>query len=192
MPMRAPLLAAAALALAACAGQPDYFLLPAPQPAARVAAPVGSIAVAEISLPAYAEAMEIAVMTGPGSAVADRQALWADTPRRALTRHLVAALDDRLNARVAAEPWPGYDPAGYRIEVIADRMIGTPGAEVEFAGQFIVVSPESGRVVATERFRVVTPVAGEDNAALMSAHARAVEVLADRIVARITGRAPAA
>ncbi len=63
--MRASLLAVAALALAACAGQPDFFLLPSPQPVAQRASPVGSIAVAEISLPAYADAMEIAVLVDP-------------------------------------------------------------------------------------------------------------------------------
>lgn len=187
--MRAPLLAAAALALAACAGQPDFYLLPPPQPVTQRASPVGSIAVAEISLPAYADALEIAVLVAPGTATADRQALWADTPRRALTRHLIASLEARLNARVIGEPWPGYDQPAMRIEVIADRLIGAPGAGLDFAGQFVVVAPESGRVVATERFRVTAPVAGEDNAALMAAHARAVEDLADLIVARITGRA---
>jgi uncharacterized lipoprotein YmbA len=189
MMMRAPALAAlAALALAACAGNPDFYLLPPPQEVTRQASPVGSISVAGISLPAYADAMEIAVLVAPGTATADRQALWADTPRRALTRHLIAALEARLNARVAAEPWPGYDQPARRIEVIADRMIGAPGGGLEFAGQFIIVAPESGRIVATERFRVTTAAEGDGPAALLVAHARAVEALADRIVARITGR----
>jgi ABC-type uncharacterized transport system auxiliary subunit len=59
---------------------------------------------------------------------------------------------------------------------------------LEFAGQFIIVAPESGRIVATERFRVTTAAEGDGPAALLAAHARAVEALADRIVARITGR----
>lgn len=187
----APLAAAVTLALAACAANPDYYLLPPPQPAARMSSPVASVAVAEINLPAYADALEIAVLATPGSASLDRSALWADTPRRALTRHLVAALEARLAARVAAEPWPGFDQAGLRVEVIADRMIGAPGGAVEFAGQYIIVAPESGRIVAIDRFRVVAATGGEGNAALLAAHGRAVEELADRIAARITGRAPA-
>ena len=186
--MRASLLAAAALALAACAGQPDFYLLPSPQPVARQASPVASIAVADISLPAYVEAMEIAMLVGPGVATADRGALWADTPRRALSRHLIAALEARLDARVIGEPWPGYDQPAMRVEVIADRLIGAPGSGVEFTGQFIIVAPESGRIVAAERFRVTTTIEGEGPAALVAAEARAVEGLADRIVARITGR----
>ncbi len=75
-----------------------------------------------------------------------------------------------------------------RIEVIADRLIGAPGSAVEFSGQFIIVAPESGRIVATERFRVTTAIEGDGPAALLAAEARAVEALADRIVARITGR----
>ncbi len=187
----APLAAAAALALAACAGQPDLFLLPPPAPAAQQSSPVGSVAVAEISLPSYAEALEIAVLTGPGSAVAERHALWGDTPRRALTRHLVAALDTRLGARVLADPWPGYDQPGYRVEVFTDRLIGAPGGVVEFTGQFVIVAPESGRVVSTERFRISTPVADGGNTALMAAYAVALDDLADQIAARITGRARA-
>src|SRR5690606_7963087 len=189
MKMLRPLALAATLMLAACAGQPDYFLLPAPEPAVRQASPVGTLAVAEVSLPAYADAMEIAFLVSPGTATSERQAIWGDTPRRALTRHLVAALEARLNARVLADPWPGYDQPGLRIEVFADRMIGAPGGGLDFAGQFVVVSPDSGHVTATERFRITVPAAGEGNAALMTAHARAVEELADQIVARITGRA---
>ena len=55
--MRAPLLLAV-LTLAACTGAPDYYLLPPPQPAARASSPVGSIAVADLSLPTYANALE--------------------------------------------------------------------------------------------------------------------------------------
>ena len=187
-----PLMIAAALALGACAN-PDYYLLPPPQPVARLAAPVSSIAVAEISLPAYAEALEIATLAGPGAVTLNKNALWADTPRRALTRHLVAALEARLRARVGTEPWPAFDGPGLRVEVIADRFVGAPGGTVEFAGQYIVVDNDSGRITASDRFAIAVPTGGGGYEALMAAHARAVEQLADMIAARITGRAlPAA
>ena len=61
--MRAPPLAALALALAACSGQPDYYLLPQVAPTARQASPVGGVVVADLGLPAYVSALEIASLT---------------------------------------------------------------------------------------------------------------------------------
>jgi uncharacterized lipoprotein YmbA len=188
--MRAVLLAAV-LALAGCSAHPDYFLLPPPAAVARQPSPAASVAVAELSLPSYAEALEIATLTGPGQLDLVKNALWADTPRRALTRHLVAALEARLGGPVLTEPWPGFDPPARRVEVIVDRMIGAPGGGLEFAGQFVVVAPESGRLLAAERFALSVPPQGEGYPGLLAAHGRAVEQLADRIAARIAGR-PAA
>lgn len=185
--MRRALLALSLALLAGC-GDPAYFLMPPPQDAARQATPAGSIAVADISLPAYAEAIEIAELVGPGELALAKNALWADTPRRALTRHLVAALEARTGAAVGTEPWPAFDAPGLRVEVIVDRMIGAPGGGLDFAGQFIVVAPGSGRMVASDRFAIAVPPQGEGYPGLLAAHARAIELLADRIVARLSGR----
>ena len=135
-----PCLLAAALALAACA-TPDYYLLPPAPAAARQASPVRTIVVADLNLPAYAGALEIAELTGPDTLRLAKRSLWADTPPRALTRHLAAALEARLGAEVATEPWPGFDSPGLRVEVTVDRMIGAPGTGLEFAGQYAVVAP---------------------------------------------------
>ena len=189
--MRVVLLAAV-LALPACGGDPDYFLLPPPADAARQTS-AGSIAVAEISLPSYAEAMEIAALVGPEQLDLDERALWADTPRRALTRHLVAALESRLGGPVLTEPWPGFDPPARRVEVIVDRMVGGPGSGLDFSGQVVIVAAESGRVIAADRFAIAVAPQGDGYAGLLAAHARAIEILADRIAARISGRSvPAA
>ena len=190
MSMRFPPLLAVALALAAC-GSPAYYLLPTPQPGPSRAAPVGSIVVAELSLPAYADALEVATLTAPGTLELPKASLWADTPRRAMTRHLAAALDDRLAARVGTEPWPGFDSPGLRVEITVDRMIGSLDGSLDFAGQYFLVAPASGRIVALERFAFALPPQGEGYPALMTAHARALDRLADHIAARITG-APAA
>lgn len=183
-----PAVLAAAVMLAACA-DPDYYLLPPPQPAAGVAAPVSSIVVAEMNLPTYVDALEIASQTEDGAVRIDTEALWADTPRRALTRHLVAALQTRLDAEVAVDPWPGFDRADVRIEVAADRLIGAVEGPLEFSGQYAVVEPESGRIVAIDRFHIDVPQQGEGYAALLTAHGIAVDRLADVIAARLAGRA---
>lgn len=179
---------ASALLLAACA-DPDYYLLPPPRPAAEVAAPVSSIVVAEMNLPTYVDALEIASQTEGGAVRIDTGALWADNPRRALTRHLVAALQARLDAEVAVDPWPGFDRAEVRIEVAADRLIGAVAGPLEFSGQYAVVEAESGRIVALDRFRIDVPPQGDGYGALLAAHGVAVDRLADIIAARLAGRA---
>lgn len=181
-----PCLAAAALALAAC-GEPDYYLLPPTPASARQASPAGTIAVADLALPAYAGALEIATLTAPGTLTLSKRSLWADTPQRGLTRHLAAALEARLGVDVGTEPWPGFDAPGLRVEVTVDRMIGAPGGGLDFAGQFAVVAPSSGRIVAFQRFAIAVPPQGEGYPGLMAAHARAIEALADRIAASIGG-----
>jgi uncharacterized lipoprotein YmbA len=185
MSMRFLPLLAVALALAAC-GTPAYYLLPTPQSAPSRAAPVGSVVVADLSLPAYADALEVATLSGPGTLELPKRSLWADTPRRAMTRHLAAALDDRVSARVGTEPWPGFDAPGLRVEVTVDRMIGALDGSLDFAGQYFLVGPTSGRVLALERFALVVPPQGPGYPGLMAAHARALDLLADRIAASIT------
>lgn len=174
---------AAALMLTGCAGRPDYFLTP-PVASAPPVGSAGSVAVADMSLPAYAETVEIAVLTDTGAVRLSKDALWADTPRRALTRHLVAALQARLNAQVATEPWPAFDPPSLRLEVFVDRMIGAPEGPFQFSGQYVIVSPTSGRVVSSDRFAVAL-TAAPGYQGLIDAHARAVESLADEIAARL-------
>ena len=186
--MRATLGLLAALVLAGCGGNPDYFLLPPPQSAARAASPVGSIVVADLSLPAYANALEIASLTAPGVVGLNKTNLWADTPQRALTRHLAGALGERLRARVGTEPWPGFDDPGLRVEVTVDRLIGSENGGLDFAGQYVLVSPASGRITGFDRFAIAVPPQGAGYPGLLAAHARAIDLLADRIAATITGR----
>lgn len=182
-----PCLFAGALAgLAGCA-QTDYFLLP-PQDAATRATSAPSIAVADISLPSYADALEIAVLTETGSVTLSKSALWADTPRRALTRRLIADLQARLGGTISAEPWPAYDSPAYRLEVIVDRMIGAPEASLSFLGQYVLIGRDSGRITASERFAITVPPQGPGYAGLMAGHAKAIDTLADQIAARLGGR----
>lgn len=182
-----PALALLALLLAAC-GAPAYYLLPPPAAAARQGSPAATIVVADIAVPTYVDALEIASLTGPETVDLAKKSLWADSPRRALTRHLAAALDERLAARVGTEPWPAFDSPGLRVEVIVDRMIGAPGGTLDFAGQYAIVTA-NGTMRAFDRFALAVPVAEGGYPALMAAHATAMDRLADRIAASIGGRA---
>lgn len=173
----------ALLALAACT-RPDYYLTPPPAASARAAGSAGSLAVADMNLPTYADAIEIAVQDETGAVKLMPNALWADTPRRALTRHLVAALQARIPGQISTEPWPAFEAPALRLEVFVDRMVGSPEGPFEFAGQYVIVSQDSGRIVASDRFDL-SSVAGPGYQGLVDAHARAVEALADAIAARL-------
>ncbi len=175
----------AALALAGCAS-PDFYLMPPPQaPSARLTSPVSTISIAEMNLPSYADAIEMARLTEAGVLQLDDSANWADTPRRALSRHLAAALEARLTARVTTEPWPGFDSPGLRIEVTVDRLVGSPETAVEFTGQYVIIVPESGSIYLSDRFSIVANVATPGYVGLADAHGSAVDQLADRIASRI-------
>lgn len=185
-----PLSSLALLAALAACGPTDYYLLP-PEAAAGPARASGvSLAVADIDLPAYAGAIEIAALDTGGAVRLEERSLWADAPGRALTRHMVAALQRRLGGQIAADPWPAYDPPALQLRVIVDRMIGAPDAPLDFSGQYILVS-SSGRIVSSDRFQITVPPRGQGYAGLLADHARAVELLADQIAARIS-RAPGA
>jgi uncharacterized protein len=184
--LRPGLAAALLLVLAAC-GQPSYYLLPATQPAPSRPAPVGSVLVSDIDLPAYAAALEVATLTDTATLELPKRSLWADTPQRAMTRHLAAALDDRLTARVGTDPWPGFDAPGISVAVTVDSMIGALDGSLDFAGQYALVAPGSGRVLALERFHLTVPPQGQGYPGLLAAHARALDLLADRIAASMTG-----
>ena len=67
-------------------------------------------------------------------------------------------------------------------------MIGAPGGGLDFAGQYSIVAPDSGRITAFQRFSISVPPQGEGYPGLLADHARAIESLADRIAASITGR----
>lgn len=174
----------ALLALTACS-DPDYYLLPPPAPAAQTGSAGASLAVAEITLPTYAEALEIATVGETGAVELDKNALWADEPRSALTRQLARALQARLRGPVGTEPWPGFDGPALRVEVQVDRLIGSPEGVLQFTGRYVIVAPTSGRIAASDGFAYRVPVEGVAYPGLLAAHARAVDTLADEIAARI-------
>ncbi|WP_424931557.1 PqiC family protein [Amaricoccus macauensis] len=182
--------AALALLLSACSG-PDYYLMPAQsQPAIRGAAPTRSVVVTDISLPAYAEALEIATLEDNGAVKLQGNASWGDEPRRGFTRHLAAALALRLGSQVGTDPWPAFaDEPDYRVEVTTDRLIGREGGTVDFEGQYFILRVASGSIAYSGRFDIEVPVSGPDTVDFVEAHGRAVEILADQIATRIAGRA---
>ena len=69
-------------------------------------------------------------------------------------------------------------------------MIGARDGGLDFAGQYAIVAAGDGRLTAFDRFAITVPPQGEGYPGLLAAHARAIDLLADRIAATITGRRP--
>ncbi len=170
---------------AGCGADPVYYLLPPPRDAAQVQAEAASILVAEIGLPRYAEAEEIAVLRESGEVEVNKDALWADSPRRALTRHIIAALQARLDAEIGGEPWPELDRPDLRLEVVVDRMIGGTDGMLRLTGAYTVTALDSGGIVGSDRFAVTVPIPGDTYPALLAAHGRAFDELADLLAPRL-------
>ena len=183
---RLALLGLAALLLAACA-KDDYYLLPPPAAPNHAPAASGSVSVSDFGLPTYADAAEIATLSRDGSVALGYHSLWADLPRRALTRHFIAALQQRLGGIVSSEPWPGFDTPSVRVDVQVDQVIGAADQPFRFGGQYILVNPSSGRVLASRRFAYTLTSRAQGYRGLLASHAEAIDRLADDIAARIAG-----
>ena len=70
-------------------------------------------------------------------------------------------------------------------------MIGAQDGGLDFAGQYaIVAAVERPHHRASTASPSAVPPQGEGYPGLLAAHARAIELLADRIAATITGRPP--
>jgi uncharacterized lipoprotein YmbA len=177
------LLTLAALALSAC-GRPDYFLTPPPMTPDRPPVRVSSLAVADLGLPTYAESVEIAVQSPTGEVTLDEDALGPTPPAALSPATSSPPSRPAFPARSPPSPGPPSTPPALRLEVAVDRMIGTPGGPFTFSGQYVIVSPESGRITASDRFAITLP-AGAGSQGLVNAHARAVERLADQIAGRL-------
>ena len=70
-------------------------------------------------------------------------------------------------------------------------MIGAPGRQPRLRRPVRHRRPGLGQHPAFDRFAITVPPQGEGYPGLIAAHARAIDLLADRIAAGITGRRPA-
>lgn len=172
------------MALAACSGSPDrYVVPPTPDEGSRIAIAYGTVAVREISLPSYAASEEIHVRMPDGALRSSADVLWADDPTRAMTGEVAGMLSRITGAQVAAEPWPFFDRARATVEIRVTDMFAEDGGPFRLSGQYFVV-PESGGRGRAARFEIVTPIAPDGGpTAIAAARGVAVRDLA-RTIAR--------
>ncbi len=120
-------------------------------------------------------------MLGPDGAMrSDTEVLWANSPRRAVTQGLVAALTDLTDARVAAEPWPLEDFPEARLEVRFDQLLAETRGVFVASGQYFVANLEGGRDRAGS-FDLSVPFEPTGPAAVAAAKGRLVSLLARQI-----------
>jgi uncharacterized lipoprotein YmbA len=155
------LTAAAALAviLGGCGAAPDLFTVEPPRPTSTQSIGFASVEVLEVSLPAYAQAGEIAVQDADGRLVTDTRVLWADDPDRAVTLQLSRNLADVSGARIAPEPWPFEAFPQARLDVRFEGLVARADGTFRATGQYFVSAEDRRERAGT--FDLSVPIAPE-------------------------------
>lgn len=172
--------------LAACSANPNLYLLESAPTGDQLRTVATLIEVTQIDLPQYVQANELLLRGEDGVVRTQKNDLWADAPDRALTEVLARALDERLSADVAADPWPFDVPADLRVSVKVQQMIGTTGQDLRFSGQYFLGATSIGDLTIANRFDFSIPLTDGSLQVLSFAHTQAISRLADQIAIRIS------
>lgn len=167
--------------LAGCAGNADRFLINTPAAATPIAVPVATIEVRDVSLPAYAAAIEISQEERGGALRNIRTSLWADEPVRGVTAALARSLDNATSATVAAEPWPLSEPADALLDVRVERMLARADGSFDFSGQYAISAPDGAVRERLQRFDIRIPAAQPGASGVAAASGAAIAALATEI-----------
>lgn len=159
MPLRKTIFALCCFVLAGCASSPDPVrLATVPQePGARVVIPHQSVALREVSLPAYATDEGISIADGTGAIRELPGSVWADDPTRAVTLRLTNALADLTGRTVASDPWPFGGAPDVVVEVRVERLLAEEVGRYVAQGRFYVAHEDEERVDRAGSFNLVEP-----------------------------------
>ena len=187
MKMHQSLAVVAALAFAGCGDGAGPVRYTGAEPAAfaQVSIPMSSVAVREVSLPAYASEEGIAISDGSGAITSGPDNIWADDPTRAVTLRLTSALADLTGRLVASEPWPFRDDPEATIEVRVEQFIAEAGGQFVAQGRFYVAHSASERKDKAVSFSLAEPFNVEGGyRAIAAARTRIISALARDIASR--------
>lgn len=165
---------------------PVRFTTAAPVPSTRVSVPLASVAVREVSLPAYAAEEGIAVADGSGVITSRPDNIWADEPVRAVTLRLTNALADLTGRIVASDPWPFQDEPEAVVEVRIEEFVAEASGRFVAQGRYYVAHGEEvDRRDRAISFRLAQPYDAERGfAAIAEARTRVISALAVDIARR--------
>ena len=172
--------------LAACSANPNLYLLEGAPVVNQLRTFAKLIEVRQVDLPQYVQASEMLLRGEDGVVRTQQNDLWADAPDRALTEVLARALDDRLSADVAGDPWPFDVPADLRLTVKVQQMIGTAGQGLRFSGQYFLGATSISDLTIANRFDFSIHLTDGSLQVLSFAHTQAISGLADQIAMRIS------
>lgn len=130
--------------LAACSN-PERIAVQTPEVTKTIKIRFRSVEVRDVSLPSYAAADEISVMTADGTLSSSDKVLWADAPERAVALELSRHLTRLTHAQVASEPWPLEAYPQARLLVRFADMIANEAGEFKISGQYFVAVEDGGR-----------------------------------------------
>lgn len=174
------------LALLACSGPSDLYLLPEQPVTTHLNTAARSVVVEIIDLPDYAKDSDVAIHGTDGILSTDKTGLWADSPERALTGLLASNLDYGLSAHVSAAPYPFQTSPDIQVEVKVAQLYGALEGTLVFSGQYFLTSPAGGSLERAGRFSYTVPVAGPSVSDLALAQSKAIAKLAADVAQRIS------
>ena len=148
------------------------------------AAPGIALLVGPVRLPAYLDRPQFARLEGRGEIELDEFARWLGGFEDNFLRALSLELARRTGSiRIAANPSKAPFPFDARIRLhVDDLVVQGDGLRARIRWAMI---PTGGGAPVVEVMEERFPVAGGGNAAIVEAHDRVIEALAERIVAAL-------
>ncbi|HBZ45207.1 MAG TPA: hypothetical protein DEO85_14380 [Maritimibacter sp.] len=177
--MKTPLWLLALIFVASCGSTGPQVVIDSQSSELRVRSSARSVMIHDISLPAYAEAVEISLRDEDGTLVEQKGQVWADAPARAMSGVIVRNLSTITGAQVAADPWPleGYPQVEVTIRV--EQMFARDDGSISLTGYY-ALRREYGRS-AIRQFAIERAGSPEAKANLARAYDLAWRDLAEQI-----------
>jgi uncharacterized protein len=176
-----------AVVIAGCASSsPTHFytLDPTPVPAVAMQADY-AVSVAPVSVPAFIDRQQIVLRTGPNKVFVDEYNLWAsplkDDIRRVVIEDLVSVLG---TMQVMPSSQISAVGAKYRVTIDILRFDSELGKGASLDALWAVNAAKGGQS-GRGRTTITETVQGDDYAALVAAHSRALDGLSAAIAKKI-------
>lgn len=186
MTFRLPL-TALVLSLAGCASTPEpvRYATTAQSPGARIAIPYQTVALREVSLPAYATDEGISIADQSGAIRESPGSIWADDPTRAVTLRLTNALADVTGRTVAADPWPFGGTPEVTVEVRVEEFVAEEAGRYVAQGRYYIAHADEERTDRAGSFNIVQPFDPDLGfPAIAAARSQVIATLARQIAQR--------
>jgi uncharacterized lipoprotein YmbA len=179
-----------AVSLAGCGSspKPTYYTLSSSTPPTEQVQPTASfsVVVGPVTLPELVDRPELVVRAAANRVELVEQHRWAEPLKREVPRVIGANLSRLLGTtRVFAYQQSGPGDADYRVVIDFERFDSIPGDSVTVEARWSVRRVAGGSGLRTERSTVRVPTDGQGYDAVAAAHARALELISEKIAEAI-------